>query len=89
MVDFHHDALRAMYRIAPLSTWAIFVSQDQEHLAKQLLHAFRRQIVKMEKGDPFTKPPKIFTIPVASDEAGLRRSWQHEINQKVKTMSKM
>ena len=42
VVDFSGDALTAMYRIAPLDTWAIFVSQDQEHLAKQLLQAFRR-----------------------------------------------
>lgn len=68
-----------MYRIAPLDTWAIFVSQDQDHLAKQLVHAFRRAIMKLEKGDPFTKPPKIFHVPVASDEAGLRQSWKQEI----------
>ena len=42
VVDFSGDAMTAMYRIAPLDTWAIFVSQDQEHLAKQLLMAFRR-----------------------------------------------
>ena len=79
VVDFSGDAMTAMYRIAPLDTWAIFVSQDQEQLAKQLLMAFRRQIVKLEKGDPFTKAPKIFTVPVAQDEKELRQSWKQEI----------
>ena len=79
VVDFSGDAMTAMYRIAPLDTWAIFVSQDQEQLAKQLLMAFRRQIVKLEKGDPFTKAPKIFTVPVAQDEKELRQTWKQEI----------
>ena len=79
VVDFSGDAMTAMYRIAPLDTWAIFVSQDQEQLAKQLLMAFRRQIVKLEKGDPFTKAPKIFAVPVAQDEKELRQTWKQEI----------
>ena len=89
VVDFSTDALSHMYRLAPLDTWAIFVSQDQDHLAKKLLQAFRRQIIKLETKDPMTKAPKVFFVPVASDEAGLKQAWRAEITLKVRDMSKM
>ena len=78
-----------MNRVAPLDTWAIFVSEEQEFLARKLLTAFRRQMIKLENNDPVTKAPKIFPVPMASDEAGLRDAWQNELTQKVRVMSKM
>ena len=44
---------------------------------------------KLENGDLVTKAPKIFPVPVASDEAGLREAWQNEITLKVRVASKM
>ena len=89
VVAFSNEALAAMYRVAPLGTWAIFVSEEQDYLARKLLTAFRRQMQKFESNDPVTKAPKIFAVPMATDEAGLRDAWQKELTQKVRVMSKM
>ena len=90
IVDFSDAALTTMHRIAPLDTWAIFVEQDQENLARKMLDSFRRCMQNIESGNSVTKAPKIFTVPRAnSGEAELCNAWKNELILKVRVYSKM